>query len=230
MRALEESIRRDGVKYPILILPDGRIIDGYHRWRIAGDECPYEVLNISEDKAFILGIALNLARRHLSFEQIREIHERLRHNKELRKQVAIELRKQGKTQAEVAAIVGVHPRTVDEWESDISNFKNENANTPDLRYKIPKGAQEEIYKRYKSGESQKKLAVEFKISQGRVSQIVKKIEREKERAAKEAEEVKRAEVEAVVVHADALKWLHTLEDASFDCLLTDPPYSTDGVR
>jgi len=107
--------------------------------------------------------------------------------------VAIELRKQGKTQAEVAAIVGVHPRTVDEWESDISNFKNENANTPDLRYKIPKGAQEEIYKRYKSGESQKKLAVEFKISQGRVSQIVKKIEREKERAAKEAEEVKRAE-------------------------------------
>ena len=128
--------------------------------------------------------------------------------------MAIELRKQGRTQEEVAAIVGVAQQTVSEWEKSISDTEIGKANTSDLRYKIPKGAQEEIYKRYKSGESQKKLAVEFKISQGRVSQIVKKIEREKERAAKEAEEVKRAEVEAVVVHADALKWLHTLEASS----------------
>ncbi|RKY02025.1 hypothetical protein DRP77_08595 [Candidatus Poribacteria bacterium] len=228
MRALEESIRRDGVKYPILILPDGRIIDGYHRWRIAGDECPYEVLNISEDKAFILGIALNLARRHLSPEQIREIHERLRRDRELRKQVAVELRRQGKTLSETAAVVGVDKSTVSKWTKELLGVE---FSTPSkVEVKVTDEAKREIYERFKAGESQTKLAAEYKISQQRVSQIVKKIEREKERAAKEAEEVKKAEVEAVVVHADALKWLHTLEDASFDCLLTDPPYSTDGVR
>ena len=77
MRLLRESIEAFGVQYPILILPDGRIIDGYHRWLIAGDECPYEVLNISEDEAFELGVVLNLERRQLSFEQIQEIYERL---------------------------------------------------------------------------------------------------------------------------------------------------------
>ena len=225
---MEESIRRDGVKYPILILPDGRIIDGYHRWLIAGDECPYEVLNISEDKAFILGIALNLARRHLSPEQIREIHERLRRDRELRKQVAVELRRQGKTLSETAAVVGVDKSTVSKWTKELLGVE---FSTPSkVEVKVTDEAKREIYERFKAGESQTKLAAEYKISQQRVSQIVKKIEREKERAAKEAEEVKKAEVEAVVVHADALKWLHTLEDASFDCLLTDPPYSTDGVR
>jgi len=77
------------VKYPILVLPDGRIIDGYHRWQIAGDNCPYKVLDIDEDKAFALGLVLNIARRHLTPEQISEIHERLRRDKELRKQAHV---------------------------------------------------------------------------------------------------------------------------------------------
>ena len=119
LRSLEASIKQDGVQYPILVLPDGRIIDGYHRWLIAGDECPYEVLNISEDEAFILGIALNLARRHLSHEQIREIHEWLRRDKELRKQVAVELRRQGKSLRETAAIVGVSKSSVENWEREL---------------------------------------------------------------------------------------------------------------
>jgi len=86
-------------------LPDGRIIDGYHRWQIAGDNCPYKVLDIDEDKAFALGLVLNIARRHLTPEQISEIHERLRRDKELRKQAAVEMRRQGKSLRETAAIV-----------------------------------------------------------------------------------------------------------------------------
>ena len=78
MRLLRESIEAFGVMYPILVLPDGRIIDGYHRWLIAGDECPYEVVDISEDEAFTLGIALNLVQRHLSLEQIQEIQDQIR--------------------------------------------------------------------------------------------------------------------------------------------------------
>jgi len=82
--------------------------------------------------ALVLGLTLNIARRHLSIEQIREIQQSMTKDKELRKKLAFELRKRGKTQAEAAAIVGVHPRTVDEWES---NFKIENACIPDLRVK-----------------------------------------------------------------------------------------------
>ncbi|MEM3657523.1 MAG: ParB/RepB/Spo0J family partition protein [Candidatus Hadarchaeum sp.] len=124
-RSLAESIRREGAKYPVLALPDGRIIDGYHRWKLSGGKASVEIINVSEDEAFALGIELNIVRRHLSLEQIREIRQKC-------KNIALELRKQGKTQAEVAAIVGVVRRTVGKWEN-ISNGTSANAYIPDLR-------------------------------------------------------------------------------------------------
>ncbi len=71
---LKASIEKFGVKYPIKILPDGRIIDGYHRWKIAGAGVPYETIDLPEEDAFELGIVLNTARRQLSPEQVREVY------------------------------------------------------------------------------------------------------------------------------------------------------------
>ena len=49
--------------------------------------------------------------------------------------------KQGKTQAEVAAMVGVSQKTVENWEhekDDGNNSKSTNASTPDSRTSIGK--------------------------------------------------------------------------------------------
>jgi len=66
MEALRESIATYGLKYPIKVLPDGRIIDGYHRWLILGDKTPYEVIDVDEETAIGIARVLNLARRQLS--------------------------------------------------------------------------------------------------------------------------------------------------------------------
>lgn len=57
-QALAHSIERNGVKYPILTLPDGRIIDGNHRWEISNGTAPYKTLDIPEEDGFVLGIAV----------------------------------------------------------------------------------------------------------------------------------------------------------------------------
>jgi ParB-like chromosome segregation protein Spo0J len=40
--ALTESLKQYGLKHPILVLPDGRIIDGYHRWQILAGKVPFD--------------------------------------------------------------------------------------------------------------------------------------------------------------------------------------------
>jgi len=70
------------------------------------------------------------------------------------KATALALRQQGKSQKEVAAIVGVHRRTIDEWESNPStNVKIDISLLPDLRYTIPKDQKEVIERRLRRKES-----------------------------------------------------------------------------
>lgn len=70
---LIESISQHGVLQPILVLPDGRIIDGRHRWAITNGRAPFKVLDLSEDEAFELGVAINTAHRNMSHMQMREV-------------------------------------------------------------------------------------------------------------------------------------------------------------
>ena len=73
---LKESINKHGLKYLIKVLPDGRIIDGYHRWLIFGDAVPYEVIDLPEEQVYELALTPNIARRQLSSEQIKAVYER----------------------------------------------------------------------------------------------------------------------------------------------------------
>lgn len=177
-RQLRKSIEADGVLVPVLVLPDGRIIDGHHRWEIAGDDVPVRIVKADEEKARALAIALNLARRHLSNEQLKGVHEKLRRDKELRKETALALRKEGQTQEEVAALVGVDRSTVSVWETDTSDVKNHDAcdDIPDTRVSVPKTEHETIFERAQTGETQKSIAADYQISQQRVSQIVKMVD------------------------------------------------------
>ena len=73
---LTESIRRDGVQYPVLVDGRGEVIDGFHRQAVCaelGVACPREVRDVDPETATRLRITLNVARRHLSETQQAEL-------------------------------------------------------------------------------------------------------------------------------------------------------------
>jgi len=46
---LRRDIQREGVQYPVKILRNGVIVDGYNRWKLSGGKAPVEVLNLDEE-------------------------------------------------------------------------------------------------------------------------------------------------------------------------------------
>jgi transcriptional regulator with XRE-family HTH domain len=129
--------------------------------------CPKISVDLNEDDAFTLGVSLNLDRRQLSPEQIKKIREG-------QKKIALELRKQGKTQEEVAKITGLPQSTISELESKVesnivTNIGADNAHNvfPDLRTKIPKTEHKKIFERYKKGETQQQIAADYKVDRSR---------------------------------------------------------------
>jgi len=169
MAQLRRSIEESGVINPVLVLPDGRIIDGHHRWRAAGDTVPVSVLDLDEDIAWNLGLALNVARRQLSNEQIEEA---IKH----RREAAMAMRAEGATQEETAIAIGVHRRTVDDWESKALSKDDNISSPPDNRVSIPKAEHKNIYERRQSGEKVKDIAADYKATPTRISQIAKQEE------------------------------------------------------
>lgn len=75
--ALRADIKANGVIVPVVVDQHGRTLDGHNRQRIAaelGIECPTEVREVADDAAAMdLALTLNMARRHLTQEQKREI-------------------------------------------------------------------------------------------------------------------------------------------------------------
>ncbi len=215
--ALKASIAEHGVLQRILVLPDGRIIDGYHRWKIVGNEAPCDTLDLDEQSAFLLGLAMNTARRQMSPNQIKELRKK-------QKPIALELRQKGKSQEETAKILGITQGAVAQWEAGakkvISIISTNTAyNPPDLRIKIPKKEKEKIAERVATGESQIQIAADYKVSQARVSQIAKKKKKVAVSKAKIPDEL-----QIRIEHGDFVTLCQGLPDNSIDLILTDPPY------
>jgi len=63
LKRLDESIQKYGILSPIVVQPNGTIIDGLHRWEIATShnitEVPVTVVDIDDVEAMILHIDLN---------------------------------------------------------------------------------------------------------------------------------------------------------------------------
>lgn len=100
--ALRASIRRFGVIVPVVKDQHGRIVDGHHRSRIAGelgvDFAVQQVTVASEDEAREIARTLNSDRRHLTEEQ--------------RRPVVTELRQQGHSYRAIAGALGTSLGTV----------------------------------------------------------------------------------------------------------------------
>jgi len=210
---LKESIREQGIQESIKILPNGVIVDGYHRKKIVQElgikDIPYEIKQLDKDEALELGISLNLARRNLSFEQKIEIIKKLR--------------KRGWTQERVAKVVGITRRRVGQIE-DGSNGNISITSIPDLRFKISKEAEDEIFERAKT-ETQEQIASDYGITRRRVGQIIEKKEEQLHRE----EEIRKAGDKKlppgiILLEGDFFDQINKVEDHSVDLLVVDPPY------
>ena len=72
LRLLERSILKCGWIQPIIVNPDGLVIDGFHRWRLSQDSAPIKeryhgkvpcvVMNLSKPEAMLLTIRINRAK------------------------------------------------------------------------------------------------------------------------------------------------------------------------
>lgn len=188
--ALDQSIREYGVIYPVLTLPDGRIVDGHNRWELTGGDAPVKVINIAPASALVLGAALNLDRRQVTSDQRAEIRQRLAEDRTARKEAVIELRQQGWTQERVAETFGVGRSTVSDWESDepASNVGADIAcAAPDWRVRVPHDEHAVIAGRHDSGESQEAIAADYKVSRQRISQIITKASKQNGHAAEDTD-------------------------------------------
>jgi hypothetical protein len=110
---LERRIKDEGgVHDPVLLTEDEECLDGANRIDIAGEDVPVLVIprsgswSIAQRKAFV--IRCNRGRRNLSPEQDRNAEKDS-------EAIALELKKEGKTQAEIAKMFAVSRQRVGQW-------------------------------------------------------------------------------------------------------------------
>lgn len=160
---LKEDIIAHGVLVPIIVDEEGNIIDGHHRAKVCeelGLEWPLVVKAFdSEEEKQAVAIGLNLKRRQLSPEQAEQMRAKM-------KELVVTLRKQGKSQHEVATLAGIPRGTIARWEAGEPDMK-----VTDLRVSIPKSLHQEIHDRVSSGESVNNIAGDYKITPERIRQI-----------------------------------------------------------
>ena len=200
--ALRASIATHGVQdVPVLVLPDGRIIDGHHRWAASAGTAPVSIVDLPDDDAVALAVSLHVGRRSMSPEQVSELHERLRADRDAQRSTALALRATGQTQAQVGALVGVDRATVRRWEQVGNNAAMSHVSeaggavttsgttdartvsaepdrpttsatgTTDLRVTVQAPQRIVISDRISAGEPARQVAADFGISERRVRQI-----------------------------------------------------------
>jgi hypothetical protein len=127
------------------------------------------MLEIPEDDAFALGLALNRHRRHLTPEQQKQILEDLHQDKERLKRLCLALCEK-MPQDRVSFELAVPQQTISDWlNGDINNTGIGKASKPDWRVKLSPENKLLLIKKALAGENQKVLADEYKISQQRVT-------------------------------------------------------------
>lgn len=220
--ALRKSIEEDGLRVPILALRDGRIVDGHHRLKACeelGLNPVVQVLDLDDASAFRLGLALNVSRRHLSVEQLREV-------REWQRRTYLEARRGGKTQAEAAALAGVSRATGCWWETTVGRTASPGIMSfPDLRVKVGPQARREIARRIRAGEDIQKVATDYSISVRHVRRITRELKLPLD--VQHAAYGSTGEPEIRIIAGDMSLLEAEVGDEEAALVITDPPYPRD---
>lgn len=110
LRLLERSLLKTGWVQPVLINPEGIIIDGFHRWRLSldspavkarfGGKLPCAILCVTEAEAMLLTVRMNRAKGSHSALRMGDLVKRL-------------LTEFGYDRAEIAVEIGASKEEVD---------------------------------------------------------------------------------------------------------------------
>lgn len=168
---LAASLEAHGQQHAVLVMPDGRIIDGYHRWSILGDRAAVQVVDVTEDEGYALGFTLNAARRQLSAADMRKIDAAY-------EDAIVRLRDAGQTQQQVADTLGVAQSTVSTTERKARARKAASGEAPaakivDKRVKVNAAGRRRIMDLLAKGTPRQKVADRMKVSVATVSKIAK---------------------------------------------------------
>lgn len=220
--ALKVSIREEGVRDRIAVAEDGTVLDGHHRFAIAGKEAPTRIvkgLTTAERKAYVY--QANFLRRNLSSDQQREV-------KAAMKKVAFELRAEDKvkyTQAQVGKALGVDRSTVSLWFGRRNTVNTHGVSRPDAKVKVP-GKEKAALAARVAKKGSKQAAADYGVTQRRAQQIAKA---EKKREAEKKRPVAKLPKDSPVQCGDFAKLGKTLADNSVDLIFTDPPYDGESI-
>lgn len=229
--ALVRDIQEHGQREPIVVHPDGRILDGRNRYRAcreAGVE-PQTVKwhgRVGSEAAYV--VSLNLRRRHLSASQRAMVADKLatlRPQDTLRQNASVSPIGETMTQADAADLLNVGKRSV-ERARDVRDHgvpelvqaverDRVAVSTAAVIASVPAPQQREIVAR---GEAE-------------IVKAAKAIQREKREQRKaEQEHIRRAIPPDLPRISDRYRLIHgdmreaDIEPGSVDCILTDPPY------
>jgi predicted transcriptional regulator len=211
VRLLNADIREHGVLEPIRISENDEILSGHRRYE-ADNEAAVKVVEGSaawtqaEKKAFVL--KANTLRRHPDAKG----REQILRNQKL---VAGELKDEGKTQKEIAALLGVAQQTVSLWLITTSAGKNQKPKRPS----VTSEQIDQVIENSELGDTQRQIAEEVGLSQSAVSKILKKenslgelpnrdAKNEAKSSAKCKAEVEHRGLDQVIAMANGLSYEH----------------------
>lgn len=214
--ALKADIQANGVRHPIIEDEDGNILDGNHRLKIDPNAPRTVVAGLSpaEKEAFVY--RCNFVRRNLSPDQKHEVLQGM-------KTTAEKLRAEDKkkwTQAKIGKELGITQQAVALWfmpnTSDCNGNNPPPPPKPDARVTLSADAKDEVVRRVQAGESQAKVAADFKVSQGQVSKVVNA-------AAKKAEQ--QAKIEEIRKQTTSGEF-----NCLYDVVVIDPPWPMEKIE
>lgn len=172
---LTALIAEHGILDTIKALPDGRIIDGHHRWEIGGRAVPddrIEVMDLDEETAYALGLLLNAARRQMRLEETASLFRLVRETRAAARAMIVQLDKEGRKQEEIAEMVGYTQQGVSKVlaEAEATNTTRcigsdvEQEDRRSRRGRIPRTALEEIRRRRESGDSAEAIGRSYGVT------------------------------------------------------------------
>lgn len=239
------DIRANGVREPILLHRDGRIIDGRNRAKASaelGITPPTETWTGTDEQILPHVVSLNLMRRHLSVGQIADIAaqvlpeleeqarkrrtEQMEGNERAAKTKVVKVPPLNRDPAPELTPVKPTPKPVSKPQPapksrDVAAKMFGISPTAVARAKVLREEAPELAEKVRSGE----------MAQGRAIKLHKQQQREaeNERLVQEAKERLKISKPFTVITGDFRTALDTIPDGSIDAIITDPPYPRDYI-